>query len=544
MAKLLLHNSEARRALARGVGRLAAAVEPTLGPKGMNAMIDRPIGTPMVTRDGVSIAVEIELPNRFENMGAQVVREVSMQTNELAGDGTTTAIVLANALVQAGVEASERGARAVDLIRGIDLAVERVASSLKAAARPASGNGMLAAVANIAATEPHLGALVAEAFARVGAEGVITTDFSVTMATTLEVVEGMSFDRGYISHHMVTDQEKMEAVLERPLILMTDLKIRDPHALDAARALAAGVGRPLLVIAEEVAPEVVVSLLGRDGPGRYLVVHPPEYGNWRKAMMEDIAIITGGRVIARDLGGRVEDVTEADLGAAERVRTSATHTAIIGGAGDTAAIAARRAQVQRMHDAAPPNIEQDKLRERLAKLSGGTAILYAGGATPVEQKRTIQLIEDSLAAVRAASEEGVVAGGGTALAQIGPVLDEVLAGASGDVAEGVKLVRSILTRPLWRIVTNAGGDPDHVIAQVSAVNGGFGYNAAIGTFQNMYDAGIIDPVRVTCTALRNAASVAKLILTTETLVGDLGEDEEDPTALPARGGGAERLGRA
>ncbi len=544
MAKLLLHNSEARRALARGVGRLAAAVEPTLGPKGMNAMIDRPIGTPMVTRDGVSIAVEIELPNRFENMGAQVVREVSMQTNELAGDGTTTAIVLANALVQAGVEASERGARAVDLIRGIDLAVERVASSLKEAARPASGNGMLAEVANIAATEPHLGALVAEAFARVGAEGVITTDFSVTTATTLEVVEGMSFDRGYISHHMVTDQEKMEAVLERPLILMTDLKIRDPHALDAARALAADAHRPLLVIAEEVAPEVVVSLLGRDGPGRYLVVHPPEYGNWRKAMMEDIAIITGGRVIARDLGGRVEDVTAADLGAAERVRTSATHTAIIGGAGDPAAIAARRAQVQRMHDVAPPNIEQDKLRERLAKLSGGTAILYAGGATPVEQKRTIQLIEDSLAAVRAASEEGVVAGGGTALAQIGPVLDEVLAGVGGDVAEGVKLVRSILTRPLWRIVTNAGGDPDHVVAQVSAVNGGFGYNAAIGTFQNMYDAGIIDPVRVTCTALRNAASVAKLILTTETLVGDLGEDEEDPTASPARGGGAERLGRA
>ena len=544
MAKLLLHNSEARRALARGVGRLAAAVEPTLGPKGMNAMIDRPIGTPMVTRDGVSIAVEIELPNRFENMGAQVVREVSMQTNELAGDGTTTAILLANALVQAGVEASERGARAVDLIRGIDLAVERVASSLKEAARPASGNGMLAAVANIAATEPHLGALVAEAFARVGAEGVITTDFSVTTATTLEVVEGMSFDRGYISHHMVTDQEKMEAVLERPLILMTDLKIRDPHALDAVRALAADAHRPLLVIAEEVAPEVVVSLLGRDGPGRYLVVHPPEYGNWRKAMMEDIAIITGGRVIARDLGGRVEDVTAADLGAAERVRTSATHTAIIGGAGDPAAIAARRAQVQRMHDVAPPNIEQDKLRERLAKLSGGTAILYAGGATPVEQKRTIQLIEDSLAAVRAASEEGVVAGGGTALAQIGPVLDEVLAGVGGDVAEGVKLVRSILTRPLWRIVTNAGGDPDHVVAQVSAVNGGFGYNAAIGTFQNMYDAGIIDPVRVTCTALRNAASVAKLILTTETLVGDLGEDEEDPTASPARGGGAERLGRA
>lgn len=544
MPKLLLHNSAARRALARGVARLAAAVEPTLGPKGLNAMIDRPIGTPIVTRDGVSIAVEIELPNRFENMGAQVVREVSMQTNEIAGDGTTTAIVLANALVQAGVDASERGAKSVDLIRGIDLAVDRVVAALKARARPANANGTLAAVANIAATDPKLGALVAEAYERVGANGVITTEFSVTTETTLDVVEGMSFERGYLSHHMVTDQEKMEAVLERPLILMTDLKIRDPHALDAARRIAANAGRPLLIIAEEVSPEVVVTLLGKEGAGRYLVIHPPEYGHWRKALMEDIAIITGGRVIARDLGGQIEDVTEADLGSAERARTSASHTAIIRGNGDPAAIAARRAQVQRQYDVAPPNIEQDKLRERLAKLSGGTAILYAGGVTPVEQKRTIQLIEDSLSAVRAACEEGVVAGGGTALAQIGPVLDDVLAAASGDVAEGVQLVKSILTRPLWRIVTNAGLDADHVVAEVSHVNGGYGYNAAIGQFANMYEVGIIDPVRVTCTALKNAASVAKLILTTETLVGDLAEDEVDPTAGPALGGGAERLGRA
>lgn len=542
MPKLMIHNSQARRALARGVSQLAAAVEPTLGPKGMNAMIDRPIGTPMVTRDGVSIASEIELFDRFENMGAQVVREVSMQTNEVAGDGTTTAIVLANALVQRGVEASEAGAKTVDLCRGIDLAVGKVVEALRASAKPARANGALAAVATIAATEPKLGALVAEAFERVGADGVITTDFSVTTETLLDVVEGMSFDRGYLSHHMVTDQDKMEAVLERPLILMTDLKIKDPAALDGVRAIAEAEGRPLLVIAEEVAPEVVVTLLGKSGVGKYLVVHPPEYGHWRKALMEDLAILTGGRVIARDLGGRIEDATREDLGAAERVRTSASHTAILRGEGAPAAIAARRAQVQRQYEMAPPNIEQDKLRERAAKLSGGTAVLYAGGVTPVEQKRTIQLIEDSLSAVRAAVEEGVVAGGGVALAQIGPVVDGVIAEAKGDVAEGARLVRSVLTRPLWRIVHNSGGDPEAVVEKVSKVNGGFGYNAAVGDFGNMYEAGIIDPVRVTCAALENAASVAKLILTTETLVGDVAEDE-DPTAGPALGGGAEKLGR-
>ncbi len=542
MPKLMIHNTEARRALARGVSQLAAAVEPTLGPKGMNAMIDRPLGTPMVTRDGVSIASEIELFDRFENMGAQVVREVSMQTNEVAGDGTTTAIVLANALVQRGVEASERGAKTVDLCRGIDLAVERVVEALRASAKPAK-NGALASVATIAATEAKLGALVAEAFERVGADGVITTDFSVTTETLLDVVEGMSFDRGYLSHHMVTDQEKMEAVLERPLILMTDLKIKDPAALDGVRAIAEAEGRPLLIIADEVSPEVVVTLLGKDGAGRYLVVHAPEYGHWRKALMEDLAIVTGGRVIARDLGGQVESATREDLGGAERVRTSASYTSVLRGEGSPAAVTARRAQVQRQHDAAPPNIEQDKLRERLAKLSGGTAVLYAGGVTPVEQKRTIQLIEDSLSAVRAAVEEGVVAGGGVALAQIGPVVDKAISEVSGDVAEGARLVRDVLTRPLWRIVQNSGGDAEGVVAKVSAVNGGFGYNAAVGDYGNMYEAGIIDPVRVTCAALRNAASVAKLILTTETLVGDLHEDE-DPTAGAALGGGAEKLGRA
>lgn len=543
MSKLMLHNSEARKALARGVAKLAAAVEPTLGPRGMNAMIDRPLGTPMVTRDGVSIASEIELHDRFENMGAQVAREVSMQTNEVAGDGTTTAIVLANALVQQGVKAQERGIKSVDLCKGIDLAVDAVVAALKSSAKSAKGNGKLAAVANIAATDAKLGALVADAFERVGTDGIITTDFSVTTETTLDVVEGMSFERGYLSHHMVTNQEKMEAVLERPLILMTDLKIRDPQALETARSIAESAGRPLLIIAEEVSPEVVVTLLGKQGPGRYLIVHPPEYGHWRKAMMEDLAILTGGRVIARDLGGRIEDITAEDLGSADRAITSSSYTTIARGHGDAAAIVARRAQVQRQFEAAPPNIEQDKLRERLAKLSGGTAVLYAGGVTPVEQKRTIQLIEDSLHAVRAAAEEGIVAGGGSALAQSAPVLDTLLKTVSGDIAEGVLLVKSVLTRPLWRIATNAGGDPDVIIEEVTRVNSGHGYNAATGTFQNMIDAGIIDPVRVTYTALRNAASVAKLILTTETLIGDLAENE-DPTAGAALGGGAEKLGRA
>ncbi|MCE6970592.1 MULTISPECIES: molecular chaperone GroEL [Rhodobacterales] len=542
MPKKMLHNHEARKALARGVARLAAAVEPTLGPKGMNAMIDRPVGTPLVTRDGVSIASEIELPDRFENMGAQVVREVSMQTNEVAGDGTTTAIVLANAMIQQGVILAEKGAKPVDLCRGIELAVGRVVAALKETARPAADDeAILSAVARIAATDEALGALVAEAHARVGTSGVITTEYGVTVETVLEVIEGMSFDRGYLSHHMVTDTESMEAHLDRPLILMTDQKIRDPEDLHPARTIAREEGRPLLVIAEEVSPEVVISLLEAPAPERYLVVHPPEYGHWRRAMMDDLAILTGGSVLARDLGQKVGAVTRAQLGGAARVVTSASHTTILRGEGCAATIAARRAQVQRQYEAAPPNIEQDKLRERVAKLSGGTAIIHAGGVTPVEQKRTIQLVEDALNAVRAAAEDGVVPGGGTALAQVAPVLD-TLTGLSGDVAEGVRLVRSVLTRPLARIALNRGSDPNAVVKAVTEAESGTGFDAASGQYREMIAAGIIDPVRVTCAALQNAASVAALILTTETLVGHF-EQVEDPTEGPALGGGAERLGR-
>ncbi|MEM7637141.1 MAG: chaperonin GroEL, partial [Pseudomonadota bacterium] len=424
MSKLLLHNNKARQALAAGVGKLAAAVMPTLGPKGMNAMIDRPIGTPIISRDGVSIAAEVELFDRFENMGAQVVREVSMQTNEVAGDGTTTAIVLADSLIQKGVKALEEGGRPVDLCRGIDMAIAVLVEKLKSSSRSVTDPDVLERVAQIAATDENLGSLVAKAFNTVGADGVITTDYGVTIDTVLSIIEGMSFERGYVSHHMVTDVEQMLAVLDNPYVLITDQKIRSPAQLDAARAIAKQDNQPLLIIAEEIQPETVQVLLEEGSPGQYVVVHPPEYGQWRTAMLDDLGILLDGRVLARDLGKRLEDITRDDLGKCEQVRVSASETVIIRGKGKPEVIAARRNQVQRQYELAPPNIEQDKLRERLAKLSGGTAIIYAGGVTPVEQKRTVQLIDDALSAVRAAHDEGVVSGGGSALAHCAPALDE------------------------------------------------------------------------------------------------------------------------
>jgi chaperonin GroEL len=341
---------------------------------------------------------------------------------------------------------------------------------------------------------------------------------------------------------MVTDVEKMEAVLEQPFILLTDLKIKQPSELENIRGLVRAAGRPLLIVAEDISPEVLMTLLSEDGKGRILVVHPPEYGHWRKAMMEDLGILTGGRVIARDLGGRLENVMLDDLGQCARVRTSGSETIITRGAGDPDAIQARRAQVQRMHHEAPPNIEQDKLKERLAKLTGGTAVIYAGGVTPVEQKRRIQLIDDALNAARAAAEEGVVPGGGTALAQAAPALDALLGRTDGDIGAGVRLVQSVLSVPVACIAANAGHDAAAVVRQVMQSPPGTGFDAASEEFVDMTSAGVIDPVRVTCTALRNAASVATLVLTTSTLVGDLTE-MPDPTAGFALGGGAEYLGR-
>ncbi len=383
---------------------------------------------------------------------------------------------------------------------------------------------------------------MAQAFKAVGAEGVITADYAIGSDSHVEVVEGMSFDRGYISHHLVTDQENMKAELKVPYIVMTDLKLTTPDQLKAAREIAEGDGHPLLIICEDCAPEVLQSLLGADAPGKFLVVHPPEYGQWRKTMTEDLAILTGGRVVQRDLGGKLENITREDLGSADAVWSTASDTTIIKGHGYPEAVAARRAQVQRQYDRAPPNIEQDKLRERLAKLCGGTAVIYAGGATPVEKKRTAQLLDDALAAVRAAVEEGVVVGGDVALARVASALDAPIAAAQGDVQAGMKLVQSVLSRPLSRIALNAGRDPNEVVRKVAELTGSEGFNAETSQFGDLLAAGVIDPLRVTSAALRNAASVATLILTTETLIGDHAEDE-DPTAGAAPGGGAGKQGR-
>lgn len=545
MSKMMLHHEEARAALARGVAKLARAVQGTLGPKGTNAIIDRPIGTPLISRDGVSIADEIELECRFENMGAQVVREVSKQTNEVAGDGTTTATVLANALIQDGVKVLDTGHSAVDLIAGIERSCDLVTRELRRSARPLRNNAELEQVAIVAATEPALGRLIADALIRVGSEGIVEVEYGVPgTETTLNVLEGMAFDRGFISHHMATDTTNMRAVLDEPYILLTDHKITTPDPVIRILEQVSRTGRPLLIVADEVSPEVVAALMAmrRNGQGVAVAVNPPEFGHWRKAMLEDISILTGGRVIARDLGGRIETVTLDDLGSADQVHISAGETILVRGHGDVATVHARRAQVQRLLEAAPPNIERDKLAERLAKLTNGTATILTGGATPVEQKRLAQLLEDSLNAARAARAEGVVAGGGTALVQIAAVLDALAEETANGEREGVRLVQRAITQPLACIAENGGLNSADIVARVAGAAQGTGFDAHTGQFGDMFAAGVIDPVKVTCTALRNAVSVAKLILTTHTLIADRPENV-DPTAGLARGGGAETLGR-
>lgn len=545
MAKMMLHDHEARAALGRGVSQLARAVRGTLGPRGMNAIIDRPIGTPIVSRDGVSIAAEIELPDKFENIGAQILREVSMQTNETAGDGTTTATVLADSLVQKGLIRMDAGDSAIELVHGMEVALEEVVAALRAVARPLRNTAEVRAVATIAANnDAATGALVAEAIERAGPQGIVTVQNSPTVASYLDVTDGMSFDRGYISHHMVTDVERMEVVLDNPLILMTDLKILSVVEIEQIRALLGRGNQPLLIIAEEVGPAAVMALLAaREAGGPVAAIHPPDYGNWRKAMLEDIAIVTGGKVISRDLGGKIETTTRADLGSARQVRIGAHMTIISGGGGAVASINARREQVNRQIDIAPNNIDRDKLEQRLAKLSGGTAIILAGGATPVAQKRHAQLIEDALSAARAAIAEGVVPGGGTALAQIAPQLEAKTRHKLNGAQIGALLLQDALSSPLAAIAANGGFDGEQMVQHVAAAPAGTGLDARTGKFIMMDEGGIIDPVKVTVSALRNAVSVASLILTTHTLITDRPE-YIDPTAGPAMGGGAEFLGRA
>jgi chaperonin GroEL len=543
MPKILLHGDDARQALGRGVAKLARAVCGTLGPRGMNAIIDRPIGSPIISRDGAAIAQEIELEDPFENMGAQVAREVAKQTNEVAGDGTTTAMILAAALVEEGLARVAEGAGAVELVAGLEAAAACVCERLRQEARPLRNAKEARAVAVIAASEERLGGLVAEALERIGPDGVLTVEQGAGLETVLELVEGMTFDRGYLSHHMVTDVERMQVVLDQPDILMTDLTLQSESDVDAIERLIDERRRPLIVIAEEVSPACVVRLLRRRDRGLPPVaaIHPPEYGHWRKAMLEDIAILTGGRVIARDLGGRLAALEPRDLGGARQVRIGFDFTMITAGVGDPASIEARRRQVARQIEFAPPNVERDKLEVRLAKLSSGSAIIHAGGATPVERRRRAQLAEDAVCATRAAIAEGIAAGGGTALLQAAPALSALEAELTPVARLGAALVRHALTRPLATIAANAGLDPDVVVARVGAAPVGIGLDARTGTFGDLFASGVIDPAKVGIVALRNAASVAGLILTTDTLIADK-PDRDDPTAGPARGGGAERLG--
>lgn len=545
MPNIMLHDDEARQALGRGVAKLARAVRGTLGPRGMNAIIDRPLGTPLISRDGVSIAAEIELECPFENMGAQVLREVSKQTNEVAGDGTTTATVLADALVQQGLACLAKGANPVELVNGLELAVAEAVAFLKRGARPLRDAGELRAVASVAANDEVTGHLVAEALERVGPGGIVEVDYGATVETLLEVVDGMAFDRGYLSHHMVNEVEKMQAVLDRPFILMTDQRLQTQAEVDAILAIAAKAKRPLVIIAEEVAPTCIVALLAwREKTGLAVAaIHPPDYGHWRKAMLEDLAIVTGGRVIARDMGGTLSEIELRDLGSARQVRISSNQTVITAGAGDAETIAARRTQAARQYELAPQNVERDKLRERVAKLSGGTAVLLAGGATPVEQKRRYQLIEDSVNAARAAIEEGVVPGGGVALLRTAAQLDELIGRSTGAVREGMRLLQRALREPFHHIALNCGLDATSMTKQAEAAAPGVGLDARTGELTDLLAAGIIDPVRVSYSAVRNAASVAGLILTTQTLIAKKPE-YIDPTAGAALGGGAELLGRA
>jgi len=542
MPKLILYQDEARIALGRGVDKLTRAVRGTLGPKGGNTIIDRTIGPPIISRDGVSIAEEIELEDPFENVGAQVVREVARKTSETAGDGTTTATVLANAILQRGLEALVRKANPVDLVRGIESAAEAVIAALQRAARPIANDNELEAVAAIAAGEEFTGSLVAQAIQKVGVTGVITTEIGQALLSTLEAVEGIAFDRGFLSHYMATNPEKTLATLDKPYLLMTNQRIDSlEQIVQIVEAVKVARGS-LLIIAEDISGEVVAALLTASTPDTPIVaIHPPEYGKWRQATLEDLAIMTGGRVIARETGGRLEAVRIDDLGRAANAIISAQRTVIAGGAGDLAQIAARRELVGRqLADASEQPAELDKLKERLAKLCGGTAVIRVGGASLSEQRRRSQLIENAINAARAALEDGILPGGATGLLRAAPKLQDLIDSSSGDVKEGVRILQRAMAEPLRCIAENCGVDPDETEQRVAKAAQEIGFNAHTGTFENLIASGVIDPVRTCCTALRSATSVAGLLLMTNTVIVTR-PDFIDATAGAARGGGMEDI---
>lgn len=536
MAKEILFNEEARRALGRGVDQLANAVKVTLGPKGRNVVLDKKFGSPTITNDGVTIARDIELPDPFENMGAQLVKEVATKTNDVAGDGTTTATVLAQAMIQEGMRNVAAGANPMILKKGIETAVKTLVEEIKKRSIKVSGKAEIAQVASVSAADEEIGGLIAEAMEKVGNDGVITVEESKGLQTALNVVEGMQFDRGYISPYMVTDPDRMEAVMDNPYILITDRKISAIADMLPTLEKVVKVGKELLIIAEDVEGEALATLVVNRLRGTFkaVAVKAPGFGDRRKAMVEDIAILTGGTVITEDMGRKLDSVELEDLGTARQVRITKDETTIIDGAGDKDVITKRVNQIRAQVEETTSDFDREKLQERLAKLSGGVAVIEVGAATEVEMKDKKLRIEDALNATRAAVEEGIVAGGGTTFIDIIPALNTLK--ATGDVQTGINLVKRAVEEPLRQIAYNAGLEGSVVVEKVKNTESGVGFNALTEEYIDMVKAGIVDPAKVTRSALQNAASIASLVLTTETIVADKVDENAAVPAMPPMGG--------
>jgi chaperonin GroEL len=541
MAKKIIYGEEARRAMQRGVDELANTVKITLGPKGRNVVLDKKFGAPLITNDGVTIAREIELEDPFENMGAQLVKEVATKTNDVAGDGTTTATLLAQAIIREGLKNVTAGANPMLIRTGINMAVNKAVEGIKNISRPVEGNEDIARVAAISAGDEEIGKLIAGAMEKVGNEGVITVEESKTMGTELDVVEGMQFDRGYVSAYMVTDTEKMEANLEDALILITDKKISNIQEILPILEQIVQQGKKLLIIAEDLEGEALGTLIVNKLRGTFtcVAVKAPGFGDRRKEMLQDIAILTGGEVISEELGRELKEVTLDMLGRAESVKISKENTTIVNGRGDKSQIHARVGQIKAQIEETTSDFDREKLQERLAKLAGGVAVIKVGAASETELKERKLRIEDALAATKAAVEEGIVAGGGTAYIN---VINEVasLTSEDADVTVGINIIKRALEEPVRQIAINAGLEGSVIIEKVRSSEPGIGFDALRETYVNMIKVGIVDPTKVTRSALQNAASVAATFLTTESVVADIPEKNTAP-AMPGGGMGMDGM---
>ncbi|SMP67159.1 chaperonin GroEL [Anoxynatronum buryatiense] len=541
MAKDIKFKEDARRALESGVNQLANTVKITLGPKGRNVVIDKKFGSPLITNDGVTIAREIELEDPFENMGAQLVKEVATKTNDVAGDGTTTATLLAQAIIREGMKNVAAGANPMILKKGIYKAVETAVDELGKIALPVESKSAIAQVGAISASDEEIGNLIADAMDKVGKDGVITVEESKSMGTTLELVEGMQFDRGYLSPYMVTDAEKMEAVLSDAFVLITDKKISNVQEILPLLEQIVQQGRKLLIIAEDIEGEALATLVVNKLRGTFecVAVKAPGFGDRRKAMLEDIAILTGGKVISEELGYELKTATVDMLGRARTIKVDKDNTTIVEGSGDQSTIHDRIAQIKKQIEDTTSDFDREKLQERLAKLSGGVAVIQVGAATETELKERKLRIEDALNATRAAVEEGIVAGGGTALVNVIPAIEDLLKGMTGDEKTGAAIVRRALEEPLRQIAENAGLEGSVIVEKVMNSDKNIGFDALNEKYVNMIDAGIVDPKKVTRSALQNAGSISAMLLTTESAVVDLPEKESAgaPGGMGGMGGG-------